>query len=139
MTLSIGVALALSAAISAQSALVTSAPAMPVSQTVEGYVREYFADIPELIAIAGCESHFRQFDKNGKVLKNGGSTAIGVMQIMSSIHAEPAKKLGLDITTTEGNVAYARHLYEEKGLKPWNASKKCWGQNLPAHLALANN
>jgi hypothetical protein len=139
MTLSIGVALALSAAISAQTTIVTPAAAMPASQTVESYVRQYFADIPQLIAVAECESQFRQFDKDGKVLKNPGSTAIGAMQIMASLHQEPAKKLGLDVTTVEGNLGYARHLYERQGTKPWNASKKCWSGKVTQHLAVANN
>jgi hypothetical protein len=141
MTLSVGIALALSTALSANASAVETriAPVMPVSQTVEGYVREYFADIPEMIAVAECESRFRQFDKDGKVIKNPGSTAIGVMQIMASLHTEPAQKLGLDITTVEGNLGYARYLYEKQGIRPWNASKKCWESKLSPHLAVANN
>jgi hypothetical protein len=99
---------------------------MPAAQTVEEYVREYFADEPILIEIARCESQFRQFGANGKVLKNPNSTAMGVMQIMASIHTKPADNLGLDILTIDGNLEYARHLYEEQGVKPWAASGACW-------------
>src|SRR3989344_8556163 len=108
------------------------------AQTVEEYVRDYFADEPVMIAIAECESQFRQSDKNGKLLKNSTSSAIGVFQIMSSIHAGNAQKnLGIDITTIEGNAAYARYLYEESGTKHWNASKVCWGktEEAKAHFA----
>lgn len=95
--------------------------------TVENTVRAYYADVPILIAIAACESNFRQHNSNGKPLYNaGGSSAIGVMQIMSSVHRKSANQLGLDITTTEGNLMYARHLYEEEGTRPWNASRHCW-------------
>ncbi len=110
------------------------------AQTVEEYVRDYFADEPVMIAIAKCESQFRQTDKNGKLLKNAHSSAIGVFQIMSSIHAGNAEKnLGIDITTIEGNAAYARYLYEKSGTKPWNASKSCWGktEEAKAHFAAA--
>ena len=107
---------------------------MPQAQTVEEYVHKYFADVPVMTKIARCESQFRQYGKDGQVLKNPKSSAIGVFQIMSSIHREDAdSKLGLDITTLEGNAVYARHLYEQKGTQPWNASKACWGKS--ANLA----
>jgi len=108
------------------------------AQTVEEYVRDYFADLPVMIAIAKCESQFRQTDKSGKLLKNTNSSAIGVFQIMSSIHdANAEKNLGIDITTIEGNAAYARYLFEKSGTKPWNASKACWSKTQEAkdHLA----
>ena len=111
------------------------------AQTVEEYVRDYFADAPVMVAVAKCESQFRQSDKDGKILKNPKSTAIGTFQIMASIHQTPAaEKLGLDITTIEGNAAYARYLYEKKGTQPWNASKACWGKTEEAkeHFAKAN-
>src|SRR3569832_1576681 len=100
------------------------------SQTVEEYVRDYFADVPVLAEIASCESHFTQFDKNGKVVKNANSSAVGVFQIMSSIHATFAdQKLGLDIYSLQGNAAYARYMYDRQGLKPWEASKACWSKS----------
>lgn len=110
------------------------------AQTVEEYVRDYFADVPVMAAIAKCESHFTHV-KDGKILKNSTSSAVGVFQIMSSIHAANAEKnLGIDITSIEGNVAYARYLYEKEGTKPWNASKACWGKSEEAknHVASAN-
>lgn len=110
------------------------------AQTVEEYVREYFADAPVMVAIAKCESQFRQYDKDGNILKNPTSSAIGVFQIMASIHQESADAdLGLDITNVQGNAGYARHLYEKQGTVPWNASKACWGKTEAgkAHLALA--
>ncbi len=114
---------------------------MPVAQTVEEYVRDYFADIPVMIEIADCESQFRQYGKNGSVLKNSaGSSAIGMFQIMASIHEPVADKLGLDLNTMQGNAAYARYLYEKSGTKPWEAdlkSKNCWGKSKAAkQLAL---
>lgn len=108
------------------------------AQTVEEYVHEYFADIPVMIAIAECESQFRQFDKDGKILKNPTSTAIGIFQVMASIHQEHADTdLGLDITNIQGNAGYARYLYEKQGTTPWNASKACWSKTeaAKAHVA----
>jgi len=101
------------------------------AQTVEEYVRDYFADIPVMAAIAQCESQFTH-TKNGKILKNATSSAIGVFQIMASLHTEPGKKLGLDINSIEGNLAYARYLYENEGTKPWKSSQGCWGKSQEA-------
>lgn len=118
--------------------VVAQAVVMPAPKSVEEYVREQFKDAPVMIDIARCESRFRQFDSHGKVLKNPTSSAMGVFQIMASLHAEGAKKnLGHDIYSLEGNAAYARHLYEKQGTKPWNASKHCWGHS--GHLARAAN
>lgn len=96
-------------------------------ETLGAYVREYFKDDPVLAEIAWCESRMRQFDSNGEVLKNPKSSAIGLMQIMSSLHDEAAIELGLDINTTHGNLAYAQYLYDNEGTRPWNSSKSCWG------------
>lgn len=86
-----------------------------------------FPDAPIMVDIARCESRLRQFDASGKVLKNPHSSASGVFQVMASIHAKGAARMGMDIYTTEGNIAYARYLYDRNGTRDWNASKYCWG------------
>lgn len=94
---------------------------------MEAYLRKEFADRPILVDIARCESNFQQFDKDGKLIRGRVDNAdVGVMQINERYHADMAKKLGIDIYTVEGNVHYAKHLYDELGSKPWNASSKCW-------------
>jgi hypothetical protein len=143
MSLSIGIALAVTAFLGSFESNDSRIILQPFAsaQTVEEYVRDYFVDEPVMIAIASCESQFRHSDKDGKILKNPKSSAVGVFQIMSSIHASNANKnLGLDISTIEGNAAYARHLYEKSGTKPWKASQGCWGKTQAAkdHFALAN-
>ncbi len=102
---------------------------MPQAQTVQQYVQTYFADEPVMIAIAGCESKFRQYDTDGSILKNPHSSAIGVFQIMSSSHSATAASLGLDIYTTQGNAAYAQYLYDKLGTAPWASSQGCWGKS----------
>lgn len=105
---------------------------MPQAQSVEQYVQTYFADEPIMIAIAGCESHYRQYDTDGSVLKNSQSSAIGMFQIMASTHAATAAKLGLDLYTMQGNAAYAQYLYDKESTDPWLASKACWGKSQAA-------
>lgn len=145
MPFAASIALAFSLALSGQSTAAVAAinqSTLPDAPTVEEYVREYFADIPVMIEIANCESQFNQFDKSGNVLKNGaGSSAIGMFQIMASIHQPVAQKLGLDLNTIQGNAAYARYLYDKQGTAPWEAdlkSKRCWGKTdvAQAHFAL---
>lgn len=97
---------------------------------VEVRVREYFKDIPVMIEIARCESKFRQFTDSGNVLRGGSAGGmVGVFQFFESIHTAPAKALGFDITTLEGNLGYAKHLYNTEGTTPWNSAKACW--NVP--------
>jgi hypothetical protein len=102
-------------------------------KAIEQYVRENFADTPVLAEIARCESEFRQFDKNGQVVRGRVDNAdVGVMQINERYHLEIANKLGMNIHTIEGNMAYARYLYDKSGSAPWNASKPCWGKMIVA-------
>jgi hypothetical protein len=102
---------------------------------VEVYVREYFADVPVLAEIARCESTFRHHDaRTGSILRgrvNGND--IGVMQINTTYHHDTARRLGYDIETIEGNLDYARYLYEREGTRPWNSSRACWHKE---HLAM---
>ncbi|NUM25251.1 MAG: peptidoglycan-binding protein [Candidatus Buchananbacteria bacterium] len=101
-----------------------SLPAIAPTPTVwtvaetEKKVREFFADIPSMISIAECESGFRQFNDDGTVLK-GSNLYVGIFQIDEKIHADWAKQLGLDIYTVEGNLGYAKHLYDQSGTRPW--------------------
>lgn len=95
---------------------------------MEEYVRAYFADIPIMAEVARCESTFTQYGKSGKALHAGTNNGmIGLFQIHARIHRAEALSMGLDINTAAGNVAYARHLYEQEGLDPWYSSKACWG------------
>jgi len=93
---------------------------------VEQKVRTYFADIPVMVAIAKCESGFRQYDSFGNTLYGGTGGMAGVFQVAAAIHNDTARELGIDINTLEGNLAYARHLYENQGFVPWFASAHCW-------------
>lgn len=101
------------------------------SITAEEYVRNYFSDIPIMIEISKCESRFRQYDKDGKVLRGVvNDLDVGVMQINQYYHDADSDKLGYDIMTIEGNTAYARHLFEKRGVQPWSSSSPCWEKTL---------
>jgi len=98
--------------------------------TTEAQVKAYFADTPILAEVAFCESRFRQFDENGNVLRGvQNNQDVGVMQINEKYHLETAQKLGLNLYTLEGNMAYGKYLYDTQGTKPWNYSSHCWGKH----------
>lgn len=105
----------------------TTTQAVLTEQNVEMRVREYFKDMPVMIEIARCESKFRQYTDSGSPLRGGSSGGmVGVFQFFESIHSSVATNLGFDLTTLEGNIAYAKHVYESEGVSPWNSAKACW-------------
>ena len=105
----------------------------PQAQTIQQTVQLYFADTPIMVAISSCESHFRQYDVSGAVYRGEQNHQdVGVMQINEHYHLDISKKLGYDIYTTEGNMAYARFLYEQEGVAPWMSSSPCWGKSAAA-------
>ena len=109
------------------SANTQSSSAIVKPITLESYVREYFKETPILAEIAKCESRFRQVDKDGNVLRGEvNKSDVGLMQVNEYYHGEKAEDLGFDLTSVDGNLAYAKYLYEKEGTKPWNASAKCW-------------
>lgn len=110
----------------------------PISDTknVKRYVEDKFADKPILISIAKCESQYRQYDKNGNVLRGiENNLDVGVMQINEKYHLKDSKKLGYDIYTIEGNTAYAEYLYDKQGAKPWMSSSPCWAKYTQKEIA----
>lgn len=129
---------------------VTTFTAVPVPETAHGHietknelsgeiagsdtekaVRTYFSDIPVMIQVARCESHFRHTLVDGSVLRGRVDRAdIGVMQINTRYHAATAAKLDLDLSNLHDNMAYARYLYKKQGTQPWRASAACWQRTL---------
>ncbi|HRH25935.1 MAG TPA: hypothetical protein PLF31_00455 [Candidatus Paceibacterota bacterium] len=99
------------------------------SEDIAQTVKAYFAATPILAEIAFCESTLRHYDSSGKVLRGKVDSAdVGVMQINERYHKKTAEKLGLDLLTLEGNLAYAEYLYKKSGSQPWSASKPCWSK-----------
>jgi len=96
-------------------------------EEVEEYVHEYFKETPILAKVAYCESTLRHVGKDGYVIRGiVDKRDVGLMQINEGYHLETANKLGHDIYTLEGNMDYAKVLYQKFGLSPWKASSKCW-------------
>jgi len=126
------------------ASLLEPAPPAVVEQVnlnseIEHKVISYFEanNAAEMIPIIKCESRFRHYDTQGNPLQNtSGSSAIGVAQIMSSLHPDPKvlKRYNLkndtdhtiedfDVTTFEGNIEYALVLYKTNGTRDWECAK----------------
>jgi len=100
---------------------------------VSNIVKTYFRDNPIMYEVAFCESTLRHYNRDGSLLRGHVDPRdVGVMQINEGYHLEHSEKLGYDIHTLEGNLAYAKYLYEKYGLQPWSASKPCWSKR---HIA----
>src|ERR1051326_3112727 len=97
---------------------------MPTNEGIEARVTAYFPDAPQMVAIAKCESGFRQYGPSGAPLAGGAAgNYIGVFQI-SSGHAAEAMSLGMDIYRTDENLAYAKFLYQKQGTALWSGCVK---------------
>lgn len=82
-----------------------------------------------LLRVAECESGSKQFLPNGKLVRDGVTgTHVGLFQESLGWQASSTANGYGDIKTTDGNIAWAIHLYEVQGLRPWLASKDCWGK-----------
>jgi len=98
-------------------------------EEVENRAKVVFKEDPILLEIAMCESSFRQYGPDGLVLRGKvNSDDVGLMQINEKYHAQKALELGFDLKSPEGNIQYAKWLYDKEGSQPWIASSNCWKQ-----------
>jgi len=104
--------------------LVISTPAFaetPLTRAqIESRIKEVFSDAPIMVDVARCESTFRQFADSGNVFRGGTNRKyIGIFQIGEDLHRSYALARGFDIDTVEGNIGYARYMYDRQGTRPW--------------------
>ncbi len=108
---------------------ITKSTQVPTRAEIEALVKSNFKDAPIMQKIAFCESRNIQFDADGKVHRGVvNNKDVGIFQINEKYHLKRAIKKGIDIYSVEGNMEYARILYEESGTQPWSASQPCWGK-----------
>lgn len=108
---------------------VTSSNEEAIDSLVEmSNVQDLFKAAPALYQVAICESGLRQFDSSGEVLHGiKVPSDTGILQINAQYHEAEAESLGYDIDSLGGNIQFGIWLYNQEGLRPWNASKYCWG------------
>ncbi len=111
----------------------------PVEELIKEEAQAQGVDAKLATKVAFCESTLRQFNKDTKEPIRGvkNSQDVGVFQINESYHLAESKKLGYDIYSTEGNIAYAMYLIKKDGFRHWQSSKPCWnGENINEKMAL---
>ena len=95
---------------------------VPRAKTIKEKIFQELGE--EFVAIGYCESSLRQFQEDGAVLVSTTSDK-GVLQI-NQIHWKTAEKMGIDLDTVDGNIAYAKYLKERNGKNDWYQSAHCW-------------
>ncbi len=98
---------------------------------VRASARVNVQDIPPILQkIAVCESGNRQFEEDGKTVIRGRANPhdIGRWQINERWHLKESRRLGMDIYSEAGNLAYALHLYRINGTRDWSWSRACWSK-----------
>lgn len=79
------------------------------------------------LAIAQCEGEFKQFNKDGTILRGRiNPHDIGIMQINSDHHEDTYLSMKIDVFTPRGNIEYGKVLFDQSGMAPWEASRPCW-------------
>ena len=105
-------------------------PAIYAIHIAHGQSIEEKTEIPAILQrIAFCESGNKHYASNGSVLRGKNNPLdTGLFQINARFHGKESQRLGMDILTKKGNIAYALYLYKMQVTKPWNWSKKCWSK-----------
>ena len=94
------------------------------------WLKSTFPEAPYMIYIANCESTGLVHRTNGKLLPNAsGGSDRGVLQIHMDTHGTEIRKRGLNIEKNQDYFAFARILFDQSGINPWNSSKHCWKEH----------
>lgn len=94
-------------------------------EDIKPIVREYLG--AHMLPTIACESGFKQFDKDGKVLRSP-TNDVGIFQINVDHWGDIAKELGYDIYTPIGNAKMARHIYSVQGPRAWVCYQLLYGK-----------
>jgi hypothetical protein len=87
-------------------------------ERIEHEIRKTFPEAPQrMVQVARCES---------KLNPRARSTTndLGVFQIHLPAHQRSLN--GVDLYDPRQNIRFARKLYEQNRLTPWNSSRHCW-------------
>jgi len=84
-----------------------------------------FRDYRILKEVIQCESGWRQYRKDGRLVVSSGN--IGLGQINRSAHERTYTAMKLDVKGTKDNLRFVVFLYKRDGLRPWRQwSGHCW-------------
>jgi hypothetical protein len=84
-----------------------------------------YYDFILLKKIIQCESGWRQYTKDGRVIVSSGN--IGLAQINKLAHESTYTAMNLNVEDPYDNIKFAIFLYKKYGTKPWlKWSGHCW-------------
>ena len=102
---------------------------------IEKKIQDFFPEpglAQSMITIANCESTgLIHWIPDGTLRPNGsGSSARGTFQVLLRYHAQQIQDMGLDMQNIDDYMTFVRQLYDERGFRPWDPSRHCWGQQI---------
>jgi hypothetical protein len=102
----------------------------PSGEYIYRVIRRYFPDAPYMVYIANCESTgLIHWAESGELRRNmEGGSARGVLQVLMRVHGPIMRAQNLDPNQLDDYMKYVRKLYDLYGVRPWNASRHCWGE-----------
>ncbi len=101
-------------------------PFTHVQQELYTLLTLYFGEGHIMIRIAACESRLLHTKVSGGVVIGEKTPDVGLFQI-NPMHHSFMRRHRLDPSVLEHNVAYARYLFDRRGVKDWSPSRPCWG------------
>ena len=95
---------------------------------IETEPADLFFGYPTLKRICTCESNLTHYENaDGAVLRGRVNYRdVGICQINEFYQKGRIERFGFDIYTPEGNIAFAKALFNEMGTVPWESSRACW-------------
>lgn len=88
-----------------------------------------YRDYRILKEVIRCESGWRQYWKDGRLIVSSGN--IGLGQINRSAHERTYTAMGMDVRGTKDNLRFTVFLYRRDGLRPWREwSGHCWAPRI---------
>jgi hypothetical protein len=104
----------------------------PQGQSIAREILRQFPDAPYMLYVANCESTgLIHRDRAGQLRPNseGKSSAGGVFQVLLKLHGPDMQERGLDPEQFSDYLKFVRVLYDQYGVRPWQASRACWGEH----------
>jgi len=86
----------------------------------------FFRHDPVMLKVAACESSLRHSLPNGRLNVSPDGYDVGTFQVRVPVHLKELGRYGLNPADFAHNVAFATHLYQRDGLRPWKSSQHCW-------------
>ncbi len=100
-------------------------PLSQYQQELYTLLSRYFGVGHIMVRIAACESRLLH-TRGGRVVVGEKTPDVGLFQI-NPVHHAFMRGYGLDPGVLEHNIAFAKYLFDRRGVRDWSSSQHCWG------------